>query len=106
MTERIKKQGLHVDSLLADFIDTRALPGTGIDPETFWAGFAGLIAEMTPRNRAALQERADLQAQIDAWHVARKGQPHDRTAYEAFLHEIGYLGDDRRSPSRFPHGSH
>lgn len=91
MSDRVEKQGLQVASELADFIDNSALSGTGIDADTFWSGFSDLITKMTPRNRAALAKRADLQAQIDAWHVAQKGQPLDRTAYEAFLREIGYL---------------
>ncbi|MDB2420963.1 malate synthase G, partial [Paracoccaceae bacterium] len=32
-----------------------------------------------------------LQSQIDDWHTARKGQPHDAGAYKAFLQEVGYL---------------
>ena len=94
MTDRIEKQGLKVASELAEFIDARALEGTGIDSETFWKGFARLVAEMTPRNRAALATRDALQSAIDAWHVARRGQPLDRSAYEAFLREIGYLVDE------------
>ena len=85
MTDRIEKQGLKVAKELAEFIDARALDGTGIDSDTFWKGFAGLVAEMTPRNRAALAKREELQATIDAWHVERRGQALDRTAYEAFL---------------------
>ncbi|MEO1641323.1 MAG: malate synthase G [Pseudomonadota bacterium] len=97
MTDRTDRQGLSVAQELADFIENKALVGTGVSADDFWSGFAGLVAEMTPRNRAMLQKREDLQAQIDAWHVGRKGQAHDRTAYEAFLTEIGYLvpeGDD------------
>ena len=91
MSDRVEKQGLQVASELADFVDNHALAGTGIDSAKFWTGFADMIAEMTPRNRAALTKRDDIQAQIDAWHVARKGQQIDRAAYEAFLREIGYL---------------
>ncbi len=97
MTDRIEKHGLKVAAELAEFIDARALEGTGVTSDQFWKGFAGLVAEMTPRNRAALAKREELQETIDAWHVARRGQPLDRTAYEAFLREIGYLvseGDD------------
>ena len=97
MTERVEKQGLQVAAELADFIDNRALEGTGIDSATFWKGFAGLIADMTPRNRDALAKRDDLQEKIDAWHIAHRDQPMDRAAYEAFLREIDYLvaeGDD------------
>ncbi|MDC1399636.1 malate synthase G [Yoonia sp.] len=91
MTDRVVRQGLQVAAELADFIDNRALDGTGIDSATFWKGFAGLIAEMTPRNRAALAKRDDLQEKIDAWHIAHRDAPMDRAAYEAFLREIGYL---------------
>ena len=91
MTDRIEKHGLQVATELADFIDNKALNGTGIAGETFWKGFADLVATMTPRNRDMLQKRDDLQAKIDAWHVDRAGQPLDRTAYETFLKEIGYL---------------
>ncbi|MEO0931331.1 MAG: malate synthase G, partial [Pseudomonadota bacterium] len=97
MTDRIAKHGLQVASELASFIDDQTLPGTGVDADAFWKGFAGLVADMTPRNRAMLQKREELQATIDDWHVKRRGQAHDRTAYEAFLREIGYLvaeGDD------------
>ncbi len=94
MTDRITKQGLQVATELATFIDERALPGTGITPDTFWAGFAELVAEMTPRNKAMLQKRTDLQSTIDNWHVQHRDTTMDRSAYEAFLHEIGYLVEE------------
>ena len=91
MNDRIEINGLQVATELADFIDTQALPGSGVDQDAFWAGFSGLLHDMKPRNRALLERRAELQAQIDAWHSARKGQAHDADAYRAFLEEIGYL---------------
>ena len=91
MATRIDKHGLQVDSRLAQFIETRALPGTGISAEDFWAGLSGLVHELGPKNRALLETRDAIQAQIDAWHVERRGQPHDAAAYTAFLKEIGYL---------------
>ncbi len=83
--------GLTVATQLAAFIADEALPGTGIAPEAFWSGVAGLIAAIAPRNAALLQRRDELQAQIDAWHQARRGQDLDRTEYHAFLKDIGYL---------------
>ena len=88
---RTNRHGLQVDAALAQFIDTQALPGTGIDPGAFWAGFAAIIADLTPINRALLATRADMQHQIDAWHISHRHGPHDHHAYRAFLESIGYL---------------
>ncbi|MCU4653844.1 malate synthase G [Roseibacterium sp. SDUM158016] len=91
MTERVERNGLQVAAELAAFLEERALPGTGVSPEEFWKGFSALLHESAPRNRALLDKREDLQRRIDAWHVARRGKPHDPDAYQAFLEEIGYL---------------
>ena len=91
MTERLDRAGLQVDAVLARFLEDEALPGTGIEAAAFWSGLAGLLADFAPQNRALLAKRDELQAKIDAWHVARRGQPHDHAAYKTFLTEIGYL---------------
>ena len=91
MTDFLDRSGLSVDSRLADFIEARALPGTGLDAARFWADFAALLGKFAPENAALLAKREDLQARIDAWHEARVGQAHDAAAYQAFLREIGYL---------------
>ena len=92
MTERmIDRAGLQVAASLAAFIDDQALPGTGIEPEAFWAGTADIFARFAPDNVALLRKRDTMQAQIDSWHEQRAGQPHDAAAYQAFLREIGYL---------------
>lgn len=88
---RVTRNGLGVDSRMADFIEARALPGTGLDPDRFWQGFAAAVAELMPVNRALLSRRDALQARIDAWHRDGRGKPHDPAAYRAFLEEIGYL---------------
>ena len=36
MKTRVNKSGLQVDALLAQFIDTEAIVGTGVDSTTFW----------------------------------------------------------------------
>jgi malate synthase len=104
MAERVERDGLKVASELADFIEKRALPGTGVEAGTFWAGFSKLLHDFAPRNRALLDRRAALQAQIDDWHRARRGQAHDGDSYKAFLEEIGYLvpegGDFRIETSK------
>ena len=91
MSGRVERNGLKVAGELADFIETRALPGTGVEPADFWAGMARMVAELAPVNRALLARREALQEQIDAWHVAHRDRPHDHEAYKAFLAQIGYL---------------
>ena len=91
MADRVTVHGLQVASPLHDFVMTRALPGTGLDPDTFWAGFAALATRLMPVNRDLLAERDRLQAAIDDWHKAHPAKPIDADAYTAFLKEIGYL---------------
>ncbi len=91
MGARVERAGLQVAGVLARFLEEEALPGSGIDAGAFWEGFAALLRDFAPQNRALLARRDALQAQIDAWHVARRGQPHDHAAYKAYLAEIGYL---------------
>ena len=88
---RVGKQGIQVAPELAEFIEKRALPGTGIEAEAFWKGLAELVNSFGPENRALLAKREEIQAKIDAWHIANRGRPHDHEGYKAFLADIGYL---------------
>jgi malate synthase len=88
---RTQAGAFSVASVLYDFILDEALPGTGLDPREFRDGFVALIEAFAPRNAALLAARDALQARIDAWHVARRGQDFDPAGYQAFLREIGYL---------------
>jgi malate synthase len=89
--ERVEASGLQVARVLYDFVDNEAARNSGLSGTQFWQGFASVLADMGPRNRALLAKRDTLQAQIDAWHVEHRGQPFEQAAYEAFLREIGYL---------------
>ncbi|MCX7889930.1 MAG: malate synthase G [Rhodobacteraceae bacterium] len=91
MTDRILRHGLAVAPVLARFVEDEALPGTGIGPEAFWQGLAGIVRDLGPVNRDLLATRDRMQAEIDAWHIAHRGRPHDHAAYRAFLEGIGYL---------------
>jgi len=91
MSDFIARNDLRVDPVLVDFIEKAALPGTGVSADAFWAGFDALVHGKGPKNRALLEKRAEIQAQIDAWHVANRGKDHDAATYQAFLKEIGYL---------------
>ncbi|TCP98472.1 malate synthase [Sphingomonas sp. PP-F2F-A104-K0414] len=94
MAEMIEKAGLKIAASLVDFIETQALPGTGLDAAAFWQGVSDIYARFAPENAALLVVRDDLQAKIDAWHEARAGKPIDQMEYQAFLREIGYLVDE------------
>jgi len=91
MTERVQAAGLQVAKELYDFVNEKAIPGTGVDQEAFWSSFSAIANELAPRNRELLAKRDDIQAKIDAFHTERKGQAFDFAEYKAFLQEIGYL---------------
>ncbi|MBA3910267.1 MAG: malate synthase G [Rhodobacter sp.] len=91
MAMRVGKSGLTVDERLATFVEHQALPGTGIAADQFWSDFAQAVCDLNPLIRAAVARRDELQTQIDAWHIARRGQSDNPEAYRAFLEKIGYL---------------
>ncbi|OBH21480.1 malate synthase G [Mycolicibacter terrae] len=91
MTDRVSVGELRVARVLYDFITDEALPGTGVDPDSFWAGVDKVVTDLTPKNAELLARRDELQAQIDKWHRHRVIEPLDTEAYRDFLTEIGYL---------------
>jgi malate synthase len=91
MADYLSKAGLQVDARLVSFIETEALPGTGVAAEAYWAGLAGLVERFMPRNRELLAVRDELQGKIDAWHREHGPVASDPAGYEAYLREIGYL---------------
>ncbi|MBC9228581.1 malate synthase G [bacterium SPL81] len=88
MTVRIQKGKLAIAKELYDFIENEALPGSGLDSETYWKNFEQVVVDLSPKNKALLAKRDDLQAKIDEWHRNNK---FELNAYKAFLTEIGYL---------------
>ena len=91
MTERVATGNLRVAKVLYDFINNEALPGTDIDPDSFWAGVDKVVTDLGPRNQDLLARRDELQAHIDKWHRQRVIEPIDLEAYKQFLAGIGYL---------------
>ncbi|WP_395311396.1 malate synthase G [Mycobacterium sp. AMU20-3851] len=94
MTERVTVGNLRVAKVLHDFITSEALPGTGLDPDSFWAGVDKVVTDLTPQNQELLARRDELQAQIDRWHRARVIGPLDADEYRQFLTDIGYLAPE------------
>jgi malate synthase len=91
MTEYVGVGDLKIAKVLVDLVEREIAPGTGITSAAVWALLQQIVAELGPRLHALLARRDSLQARIDDWLVARRGQELDGAAYRRFLEEIGYL---------------
>ena len=91
MSDYTQKHGLMVHSQLVSLLTDEIMPGLDRDAEKIWSGFSELVAELAPVNKALLQQRDAMQAQIDHWHRKNPGGLNDMAAYKAFLSQIGYL---------------
>ncbi|MFG1935231.1 malate synthase G [Mycobacterium sp. NPDC048908] len=91
MTNRVTVGNLRVAQVLYDFINNEALPGTDIDPDSFWAGVDKVVTDLSPQNQDLLTRRDDLQAQLDKYHRQHVIEPLDPDGYKQFLTDIGYL---------------
>ncbi|MDN4523046.1 malate synthase G [Fictibacillus fluitans] len=90
MEDYVQKGSLQVAQELYEFIQSEALPGTGVDPESFWPEFETLIQELTPKNKELLARRDEIQDRINGWHLEHN-DTFDFESYKSFLQEIGYL---------------
>ncbi len=91
MTERISCKRLQVATVLHQFIEQEALPGSGVSSDEFWSGLDKIVHDLSPKNRSLLAERDRLQAEMDTWYRANPGPIQDQKAYQEFLRSIGYL---------------
>ena len=87
----VEIEGLRVAPELVEFLAKEAAPGTGVEPEKFWKGFAAIVRDLAPKNRALLAKRDDLQAKIDAWYKQNRDKGYTQADYQQFLKDIGYL---------------
>ncbi|AWB84909.1 malate synthase G [Corynebacterium liangguodongii] len=93
--ERVAVAGLQVAKPLYNFVVESLLPEIGVDAETFWAEAASFFADLTPKNKALLGRREDLQRKLDEYYRANPGRP-EPAEHESFLRQIGYLVDQPR----------
>ncbi len=91
MSVRVMNAGLRVAPSIAKLVREEILPGTGIDEDALWTGFAKIVRDLTPVNQALLAKRDKLQSKIDTWHRNQGTLDFDQVAYTEFLREIGYL---------------
>ena len=94
MAERTSIGDLQIEKVLYDLVANEIAPGTGIDADSFWNSVEDILKEFMPINTALLENREQLQLQIDDWHRQQTGKPHDSREYERFLRDIGYLMEE------------
>ena len=91
MTDYIDIAELKIAKPLYELVRNEISPGTGINGDEAWKGFAKIIDELAPVNRALLNKRDELQARIDAWHLEHNNEDMNCSAYKNYLYEIGYI---------------
>ena len=91
MTKYVTRAGIRIAAQLVEFIESRALAGTGIAADALWLGLSDILGRFVPQNRMLLAKRDDIQTKLDAWHRANPGPITDMAGYQSFLREIGYL---------------
>ena len=91
MTEYVNKGNLKVSKSLDNLISEKVCHSIEVSPESFWSNFEEILNEFSPKNKALLEKRENLQEQIDNWHISNKENDFDKETYKNFLKEIGYL---------------
>jgi malate synthase len=91
MTNRIQRGDLQVSEELDKLLSEKVCKNIDVEPDQFWNSFNEIVKEFTPRNKALLAEREDLQTKIDNWH--KENKEFDKEKYKTFLKEIGYWVD-------------
>lgn len=90
MVKYVQVGNLQVAEQLLQFINENVLPESGVEQEAFWGGFDQLIHDLSPKNKALLIHRDELQDAINQWHKENKVN-FEFDKYKAFLMDIGYL---------------
>ena len=98
MKEKYKKiNSIHVEENLLSFVENELLKDTDIDAKYFWDGFEKSIKKLVPKNKNLLKKREYIQEKIDSWHKKNQTNKFDFIEYKNFLHEIGYIVDQKEN---------
>ncbi len=94
MNARVELGQLSIARPLYDLVAKKIAPGTGVEPDDFWAALESIVKDLGAKNRALLNKRDEIQKKLDAWHAGRKGAAVNLDEYKTFLRSIGYLLDE------------
>ncbi|UOQ92913.1 malate synthase G [Halobacillus shinanisalinarum] len=90
MKEYVQVGNLQVSPVLYEFINSEAIPGSGLTGEQFWHELGAIIQDLAPKNKQLLAKRDELQNKINEWHREHK-QNFNHETYKSFLQQINYL---------------
>ena len=83
---------VHADMLT--FVNETLLLESGVSADAFWSGFEAHLDILVPQNKALLEKREALQAQIDSWLKDNRDAGIEADSYQSFLKDIGYLVEE------------
>ena len=72
--DRTAYHQLQVASPLAQFVEQQVLPGTGVEPAAFWAGFSQIVTDLAPKNAAVPAQVKATTKNVDA-ELAQQAGP-------------------------------
>ena len=87
----INTENLSISEDLYNFINSEAIPGTGVTKDNFWKGLSKVSHELAPKNKKLLDIRKKLQIDIDRWHLENNEKDFSKQQYKSYLEKIGYL---------------
>jgi malate synthase len=90
-SQQDQESTLEISSDIKEVLENEILPGLDISAEEFWISFEKIIDNFSPRNKALLERRQEIQTLIDEWHISKRGTAHNHDEYRSFLEEIGYI---------------
>ena len=76
MTNRIQKGDLQVSEELDKLITEKVCVNIDLEPDQFWDSFNAIVKEFTPRNKALLAEREELQSKICLLYTSPSPRDH------------------------------